>query len=95
VRLDDKNNAMTTTVHPDLCPPQLCTPQLCTPTLCTPTLCTPTVHPDTVHPDTVHPDTVRPTFRTGKLAQPRVEYKLHNITEAVPQRVSSGVAQLP
>jgi len=48
-----------------------------------------------VHPDTVHPDTVRPTFRTGKLAQPRVEYKLHNITEAVPQRVSSGVAQLP
>jgi len=70
VRLDDKNNAMTTSVHPD-CAPNKSAPDNCTPT------------------------TARPTFRTGKLAQPRVEYKLHNITEAVPQRVSSGVAQLP
>ena len=33
---------------------------------------------------------VRPTFHTGKLAQPRAEYKLHNITGAFPQRVSFG-----
>src|SRR5271169_6968259 len=32
--------------------------------------------------------TVRPTFHSGKLAQPRAEYKLHNITGAFPQRVS-------
>jgi hypothetical protein len=79
VRLDDKDNAMTTTVHPDYAP-RLRTGQQCTGQL---------------HPDNCTPTTARPTFRTGKLAQPRVEYKLHNITEAIPQRVSSGVAQLP
>ena len=33
---------------------------------------------------------VRPTFHTGKLAQPRAEYNLHNISRAIPQRVSFG-----
>jgi hypothetical protein len=33
---------------------------------------------------------LRPTFHTGKLAQPRAEYKLHNIASTVPQRVSFG-----
>ena len=31
---------------------------------------------------------LRPTFHTGKLAQPRAEYKLHNIASTVAQRVS-------
>jgi hypothetical protein len=35
---------------------------------------------------------VRPTFHSGKLAQPRAEYKLLNITETVPQRVRFGTA---
>ena len=34
--------------------------------------------------------TARPTFHPGKLAQARAEYKLLNITEAFPQRVSFG-----
>ena len=35
---------------------------------------------------------LRPTFHTGKLAQPRAEYKLHNIGSTVPQRVSFGLS---
>jgi len=33
---------------------------------------------------------VRRMFHTGKLAQPHAEYKLHNLTEGVLQRVSFG-----